>query len=111
MNQLFRVKPILTITIVLGLLLAPASSWASEVSIDAVRARTTMPRVHSNTHAISWARMLLIFKNGPAASKQFYVDANPQLFDVLMTAIKIDANIEIRYESTTNMVTSIAIVP
>jgi hypothetical protein len=98
------------LTLVFGLLLAPSAARASEVILAPVRARTTVPRVHSNTHAITWARRILIFKNLPGVQVQFYVDVDPQMFELLMTAIKIDANIGIRYESTTSMVTSIEIL-
>ncbi len=110
MKKFSCVRQFLVLALALGILLSSVGAQASEVVISSMRARAGAPRVHSSTHAATWARRLLIFMGGAAYNTRFYVDADPQMFQLLMTAIQMDANIMVKYESTTWMVTSIDIL-
>jgi hypothetical protein len=109
MNKLVKSTSLFPLLLAVSIFLTALPSYASEVSTAVMKARATHLKVHSVNHATDWARGLVFIYPTSGGRVGFYAAADPQMFQLLMTAVQIDANIIVKYESTNNMVTSIEI--
>jgi hypothetical protein len=110
MKKLALLKSLSPLLVAAGIFLIAIPSYAYEVATPAMKARATHIKVHSINHQTDWARGLVYIYPTvatPAGHVAFYAASDPQMFQLLMTAVQIDANIIIKYETTTGLVTSI----